>query len=105
MLICPKVRLADVITCYPDAWKEFGWKIGSKHVDFVLVDERTTEICLVVELDDKTHEQPERKERDQFVDQALTAAEVPILHVKAAARYEPPELRKAIKRALLRRQT
>jgi hypothetical protein len=100
LVIFPKVRLADVITCLPDAWKEFGWKIGCKHVDFVLADERTTAIRVVIELDDRTHEHPARQERDRFVNQALDAAEVPIVHIKAAARYNPSELRGRIKQAL-----
>ncbi len=99
LLICPKVRLADVIECPQDRWKEFGGKIACKHVDFVLMDERTAEIRLLIELDDRTHQRPDRQERDRFLDQAVCAAGLPVLHVAAAPRYDARELQGLLRRA------
>jgi hypothetical protein len=86
--VTPKVRLADIITCDDPAWRAgYGGKIAQKHVDFVLVDRGTTEVLLVVELDDRSHRHPKRRERDAFVDRALRRAQVPILHVQVADEY------------------
>lgn len=94
LMIAPKVRVSDVIGCDAAAWKRgFGGRISQKHVDFVLVDARTTAFVLVVELDDKSHRHRDRRGRDDFVDRALAAAGIPVLRVPAAARYDPVNLR------------
>src|SRR4051812_12683345 len=49
VMIAPKVRVSDVIGCDAAAWKAgFGGRVSQKHVDFVLVDARTTAFVLVV---------------------------------------------------------
>jgi hypothetical protein len=94
LAIAPKVRVSDVIGCDAAAWKRgFGGRISQKHVDFVLIDARTTAFALVVELDDKTHGRRDRRDRDDFVDRALAAAGICVLRVPAAARYDAAELR------------
>lgn len=47
---------------------------------------------LVVELDDASHSRPDRQRRDAFVDAALAAAGLPILHVRWQRRYEVARL-------------
>lgn len=94
LAIAPKVRVSDLIGCDGTAWKQgFGGRISQKHVDFVLVDERSTEIVLIIELDDKTHRRRDRSERDDFLDRAFAAAGLNVLHVPAAARYDLARLR------------
>ena len=86
---CPKVRLADVIM-RPSGDRSLAslGKIAQKHLDFVLVEERTSRILAAVELDDRSHERPDRVARDRFVDEALESAGVPLLRVKAARGYD-----------------
>ena len=94
VLVAPKVRVSDVIGCDAAAWRAgFGGRISQKHVDFVLVDERTTALVLIVELDDRTHRQRDRRERDDFLDRAFAAAGLEVLHVPAAAKYDVGRLR------------
>jgi hypothetical protein len=101
LTIAPKVRVSDVIGCDAAAWKRgFGGRISQKHVDFVLVDARTTALVMVVELDDKTHGRRDRRDRDDFVDRALAAAGIPVLRVPAAAGYDADELRAQLDEAL-----
>lgn len=97
LAICMKVRLSDVINCSGQAWRQ-GWgaRISQKHLDFVLIDAETTAIRLVIELDDRTHQRKDRRERDIFVDSALDCAGVPILRVPAAAQYDAKDLRTAL---------
>lgn len=82
--IFPKVRLADIIEV--DSKITFDkrplYKIASKHVDFLVCDSTTLDIICVVELDDYTHEQPENKERDIFVMQALKECGIEVARMR-----------------------
>jgi hypothetical protein len=101
ILVAPKVRVSDVIKCDAAAWKQgFGGRISQKHVDFVLVDERTTEFILIVELDDRTHRQWDRRDRDEFLDRAFAAAGVSVLHVPAASSYDVAKIRAVLEEHL-----
>jgi hypothetical protein len=92
--IAPKVRLADVIACDRAARDPgYGKLIGNKHVDFVVIDARTAEILLAVELDDRSHLEPARRYRDEFLDRALAAAGVRLVRVRSASRYCARRLR------------
>ena len=96
-----KTRLSDVIGCTGEGWKTgFGAKISQKHVDFVVIDPVTTAILLVIELDDRTHDRPDRRARDLFVDDALAAAGVAILRVPAAREYSLDALREEVEHLL-----
>jgi len=92
-----KVRLTDVLKVPDHLWRtEIGHKVQARHVDFVLVKKRTSKIIAVVELDDKSHNQPEQKKRDRYLDDALYSAGIPILRIPIYRRYDPEKLRKLI---------
>lgn len=76
------------------------YRIQGKCVDFVLCDRRTSRILLVVELDDSSHNLPERQARDQFVERALGHAQVPLLRVPCKAQYSAAALKRSIRAAL-----
>ena len=81
--VLDKVRLFDLIepSFLTDNKKVAQYKIQSKHVDFVLCN---TELKAqhVIELDDATHDRPDRIERDRFVDSALEMAGYNVLHTR-----------------------
>lgn len=92
-----KVRLGDIITCTDYYWdKGYGPKISAKHIDFVLHNPQTSSILLCIELDDKSHQRPERIKRDKFLNQALETANVPILRIPVAKGYDLARLEKDI---------
>jgi hypothetical protein len=96
-LIAFKVRLADLITCGETAWKAgYGHMIARHHLDFVLCDHRTTDIRLAIELDDRSHDSAGRQRRDTFVNEALAAAAIPLLRVRAAASYDADRLAESL---------
>lgn len=96
-----KVRLGDIINCTEYYWhKGYGPKISAKHIDFVLHDFETSEILLCIELDDKSHNLPERIKRDKFLNAALDAANVPILRHPVTKGYDMARLEKDIAVAL-----
>lgn len=72
--ICPKVRLLDIVEPREkENYRSLIAKIQSKHVDFVITDENLR-IKAILELDDKSHERADRKERDKFVNEVLTGS-------------------------------
>lgn len=80
------VRLAEVLTVSESpanrsAWQRAFNRIASKQVDFVVCDEQTTRPLVVIELDDSSHQRSDRAKRDEFVDRACSAANLPVLHV------------------------
>ncbi len=97
-----KVRVGDILTVpgQGSAQTTARNRINMKHADFVLCDPTTTRPLLIIELDDKSHEAQSRKDRDTFLDAAYKAANLPILHVRAARTYSPAQLETAINTAL-----
>lgn len=91
-----KVRLCDIIEPKNNldsrAQQRAFNRISSKHVDFVICNARSLAIEMVIELDDSTHEQGDRIARDEFLDAALKAANVPITRFPVNRAYTLREL-------------
>ncbi len=49
-------------------------------------------VVLAIELDDRSHQRPDRVERDRFLNQALSAAGLPLLRVAVAEHYDADQL-------------
>lgn len=83
-LICPKVRLRDLIEPKRGAGRQQTLinKISQKHVDFVLVD-HAMNVIGVLELDDSTHDRADRKQRDSFVREALEGAGITMIQTRS----------------------
>lgn len=82
--ILAKIRMADIVGIQTGLSREerakYFNKIKSKHVDFALVEPDTLEIVALIELDDSSHKQKDRIERDSFVDSAYTTAGITVIH-------------------------
>jgi len=63
----------------------------SQHVDFLLVRADDLIPLAGIELDDSSHEEEERQQRDIFVDQYLPAQGLPLLHMPAQKSYSTVE--------------
>ena len=97
-LIFAMVRLADLIYIArgtKSRQSHFN-RIQSKHIDFVLCDPQSVRPLLAIELDDSSHDRPDRQDRDSFVDAALAVAGLPILRVPARSGYNAKELAQSI---------
>lgn len=92
------VRIADVLRVEEGTANYRKWlnKILAKHVDFVLCDPGSLEPRICIELDDRSHERPDRMERDAFVDLAFESAGLPLLRIQVAKSYPPREVRELI---------
>ena len=83
LVVFAKVRLLDLVTPQRNnpKYKTYFYKIQAKHVDFVLTKENLV-AKYIIELDDSSHDAPDRTERDQFVDAVVTACGYKILHTR-----------------------
>ena len=79
-------------------WRGAFRHIDEKSVDFVLCDKVYISPKLVIELDDKTHERPERKERDIEVERILKDAGLPLLRLGNHGRFNVNELAEELKK-------
>ena len=92
------VRIADLIRVEKGSANGRKWlnKILSKHIDFVLCDPRSLEPVVCIELDDDSHNRPDRIERDKFVNDAFDAADLPLLRIPVESSYNAREVRDLI---------
>jgi hypothetical protein len=92
-----KVRLADIFGVQsgldPSTRQAARNRIDRKHVDFLLVRIDDLAPLAGIELDDRSHEEDERQQRDAFVDEVFSGAGLPLLHVPAQKMYDLPDLK------------
>jgi very-short-patch-repair endonuclease len=81
-------------------WRAALAHINRKSVDFVLCDKAYLSPKLAIELDDKSHERPDRQERDREVERILHDAGVPLLRIENRGNFNPSELSQRIKETL-----
>lgn len=91
IIIIPKVRQADILgvkkSLSRSQWQTAFNKISRKHYDFVLCSTDDFSIIAVIELDDKSHQKPSRISRDNFVDDSLNQAGLPLFRFTAKSSY------------------
>ena len=85
-----KPRLADVFTAKKGPWA--FQKISQKHVDFLICRDKDWLPMLGIELDDPSHENRERFERDIFVNELFASAGVPLLRLPVEDLHEVEKL-------------
>lgn len=96
------VRLADLVYIARGTEKRrsFQNKVNQKHVDFVLCKRGNLKPILAIELDDSSHQRPDRQERDIFLEDVLKQASLPLLRVPVRANYDVEELKQQMKLVL-----
>jgi len=91
-----KLRLADLLDVHGErgaAWLRAFNQISAKHIDFVVCRRETLELVVAVELDDRSHNAPERQRRDAFVDRVFATAQLPLVRIPVRRAYLPDEIR------------
>lgn len=92
-LICPKVRLADLVYAPRQEGRQAAFnRVSRKHLDFVLCDAATLRPVLALELDDRSHQRPDRQERDAFVERVLADTGLPLVRLPVQRSYDPRAL-------------
>jgi len=99
-IVFGKVRVADVLRPAKgmgrSRWQKAFTRISSKHFDYVLCAPDTLRVLAVIELDDKSHAQGKRAERDRFIEGACASAGLTLHRFKVAATYNIAEVRDAL---------
>ena len=92
------VRIADLLRVEKNNKHRRKWlnKILAKHIDFVLCDPGSLKPLVCIELDDVSHQRPERIERDKFVNRAFKSAQLPLLRIPTQPEYKAREIRQLI---------
>lgn len=101
LVIFPHIALRDLVTIV-DRSDYFTYynKIDRKQMDFVLCDPRTLQPIFVIELDDSSHNRPDRMLRDAFVEVVLESAKIPLVRVPVKHHYDQKELGKLFRAAI-----
>jgi len=101
-LVFAKVRFEDLLWLpkHTNDRFELRNRVKSRHVDFVLCDKNNIKPLLVIELDDSTHTNKHRQERDNFINDVLHDAGLPIFHQKVQNSYNLQETESEILKLL-----
>ncbi|EAW9895368.1 DUF2726 domain-containing protein [Salmonella enterica] len=92
--LCPQVRVADIVQLKGNIrsrsrqWWQLFRMMSQWHVDVVIVDRRTFCVVAVVELDDASHLQLERKRRDILLEEVMRQAGIPLLRSHDAKKLQ-----------------
>lgn len=80
--VAPKVGMKDFIGISkgPEHLKHFR-HIAQKHIDFLICKKEDLSPILGIEIDDNSHQKPDRKERDQEVNQIYNAVGFKMIHI------------------------
>lgn len=101
-----KVRLADVFDVRQgyarSRWQSAFNRISAKHVDFLLIQKTDGKPVLGIELDDRSHRETNRVERDKFVDHVFESAGLPLLRIKVQSTYNPRQIMTQIEETINR---
>lgn len=99
-----KVRVADLVEVRDgldrSAQTAARNRINKKHIDFVICDRVTCVPLVCIELDDRSHDRPERQTRDAFVDAVFGTVGLPLIRQPAQRGYELPDLRRRLAEAV-----
>lgn len=95
VIIFPHVALRDLVFITgieKRNYYKFFNQIDRKQVDFLLADAKTLKPILVLELDDLSHQKPDRIQRDIFVEKVLQCAGIPLARVPVQHSYDTKQL-------------
>lgn len=95
-----QVRLADLVDVDAGPREARRWRamrpVFGKSVDFLICAAATLEPAAAIEVDDRTHLLPYRRERDVFVNTVFAEIGVPLLRVGARGGYSVAGLRRML---------
>jgi hypothetical protein len=98
--IFAKVRVADVVKpqkgISKSAWQTAFNKISRKHFDFLLCNKNDLSVICGIELNDQSHKNKDRRERDNFLKSACSSANLPLIMLNAQQNYSLVEIRQTL---------
>lgn len=103
VIVWPQVNVSAIIESVGSDGKEKAKafnRICRKSVDYVIVNKKTRETILCIELDDYTHKWNSRQERDNFINAIFNNVGIPLFRIKAERNYDFNEIVSTVKRML-----
>ena len=100
MILFSQVSLYNIVETKYNNQAAFN-KIRSKTIDFVIVDKINCRIKLCIELDDETHKQANRIERDKFINELFKQLEINLIRFKVSNYYNKEALKKRIQESII----
>lgn len=99
LIIIPQASLGSILNIPKGTmnWQSWRNRIDRKSIDFLVCDGAFSPL-LAIELDDRSHRN--RTDRDDFVNEALAAAGLPLLRFPARQAYTPAQLGDQLKALL-----
>lgn len=96
--VVPQVHLSALLDYRVKGqnWNAAFRHINGKSVDFVLIGKESYKVICAIELDDSTHNKPERKERDVEIERIFNQARIPLARISKFESMTKPELAKVI---------
>lgn len=103
-LVFGKVRIADIVEPQRSLDKSKRQKafnrISAKHFDFVLCAKGDLAVVCAIELNDQSHQQSKRQDRDAFLVGLCQAISLPLIQMPAQRTYSVPEIRAKVRSTL-----
>lgn len=104
LILFSQVSLYNILETKPDldysTKQTYFNRIASKSIDFVLVDKKDCRIRICIELDDNTHKQKKRIERDKFINELFKSLEINLLRYPVYQNYYKDTLKRRIQENL-----
>jgi hypothetical protein len=93
-----KVRLIDIIkpVSKGKAYISDKNRVKSKHIDFVLIDENSSEIKALIELNGGSHQRSDRMTRDSFVNELTKGVGLHLFFIKIKPQYKIEDIKKVL---------
>ena len=103
--VFPQIHLATILDHKINGQKNNAAfrHINGKSVDYVLCDKVYIKPLLAIELDDRSHEYKNRKERDRIVESILKEAGLPLLRFENHGNFNKEEITQRISEILAKR--
>jgi len=100
--VFPQIHLSNILDnkIVGQNWKGAFRHIDEKSVDYVICDKAYIKPLLAIELDDRTHEKEDRKERDAEVKRILDQVGLPFLIFENHGSFNKEEIKKIISEKL-----
>lgn len=84
LLICPKVRLEDIVEVNTKQnINKYRGYIRSRHIDFIICDDKLNVLC-AIELDDSSHNTSKAKRVDEFKNKLFETVKLPLYRIRTS---------------------
>lgn len=102
--IFPQIHLSTILDnkVVGQNWRGAFRHIDEKSVDFVICDKSYIKPLLAIELDDRTHDQEKRKDRDSEVERILNNAGLSLLRIGNNGHFDREEIKRTVLEKLVK---